>query len=473
MNDDRIIDARLDEAAAQLVASFSELDTDAELDAIRSGTLPLTGASPHRATRPRWMAVAAAVALVAVGAVAVAASRSLTSEHDSTRPITTTTGRARVVSATPPVTDPTATEPRSTTTATTDVAPPVTPASPSVSDSVAGMPWPNGAFVTAPVDGRATIDVRVGHKLLGSIDLSCPTGRECSVESARVMRGTIWVAVTETDPSRADEVVRSRVVSVMRSPGDVVEHLSVEGPAAVQSAGLGADGVLYVHLDGPGAADRQLVVVERGERRVLETGVAGFRLSDDGRFLAVSFADPERGELARFEVRDLVDGTQASFDTSAVNAGPAAWSPDGRFLIVDEQWEDQTAWVVDPWSGSGAPIAGTEPFLDGACFMDDGVIAHRTWNVGYGQGDAQPGVIRLTSLEAGATVAEFGDDLFGDGFRCHPDGSVSYVRRPLIEVQLAPGVSQLEPDGAAPVDLVHIAPNGTATVLASDDLRLV
>jgi hypothetical protein len=101
------------------------------------------------------------------------------------------------------------------------------------------------------------------------------------------------------------------------------------------------------------------------------------------------------------------------------------------------------------------------------------VIAHRTWNVGYGQGDAQPGVIRLTSLETGSTVTELGNDLFGDGFRCHPDGSVSYLRRPVVEVQLSPDFSQLEPDYEAPVELVHIAPDGTTTVIASGDLRLV
>jgi hypothetical protein len=68
---------------------------------------------------------------------------------------------------------------------------------------------------------------------------------------------------------------------------------------------------------------------------------------------------------------------------------------------------------------------------------------------------------------------KFGDDLFGDGFRCHPDGSISYLRRPVVEVQLSPDFSQLEPDYGAPVELVHISTQGSSTVTASGDLRIV
>ena len=105
--------------------------------------------------------------------------------------------------------------------------------------------------------------------------------------------------------------------------------------------------------------------------------------------------------------------------------------------------------------------------------MTDDVIAHRTWNVGYGQGDAQPGVVRLTSIETGATVGEIGGDLFGDSFRCHPDGSISYLRRPVVQAQVSPDFSQPEPDDDAPVDLVHVAPDGTISVIDSGDLRMV
>jgi hypothetical protein len=287
------------------------------------------------------------------------------------------------------------------------------------------------------------------------------------------MGDTIWVAITDTEPGARDGVVDSRVVSVSRSTGDVVEHLSLDGPTAVRSAGRGADGVLYAYVDGQAPSERSLVAVERGEARVMETGVSGFRLSDDGRFLAVSFSNPPASEPSRFEITNLVDHTTAGFQTDSINAGPAAWSPDGRYLIVNEQWENQSAWVVDPWSGSGEPIPGTERILDGACFMSDHVVAHRTWNVGYGQGDAQLGVIRLTSLDTGSTVAEIGDSLFGDGFRCHSDGSISYLRRPVVEVELSPDFTQLEPDYEAPVDLVHIAPDGTTSIGDSGALQMV
>jgi hypothetical protein len=331
---------------------------------------------------------------------------------------------------------------------------------------------PSDVFVTVSAERPAVIDVRNAIDVVASFDLGCSTGHDCWVQSARVMGDTIWVAITESEPGEAYTVVRSRVASVSRSTGEIVEHLSFDGSTAVRSAGLGANGVLYAHLDDLGSADRTLVAIEAGQVRVLETDVSGFRLSDDGRFLAVSFSNPSAGEAARFEISDLDDQTTVGFEADQVNAGPGAWSPDGRFLIVNEQWEDGTAWIIDPWSGSGDPLPGTQ-ILDGACFMSDRRVAHRTWNIGYGQGDARPGVIRLTSLDTGSAVAEFGDDIFGDAFRCHPDGSISYLRRTVVQVELSPDFAQPEPDYEAPVELIHIAIDGTITSRAIGNLRMV
>jgi hypothetical protein len=492
MNDnDNGIEDRLNAASEQLIASFSNLDTEAELRSVRSGSLP-TRPERDRGRPRRLLAVAAAVVFVIGGTAAIAVSIAVRSDNDDTvsaPSIATTPDTSPVVTSAPVPTEPNATETTAARTAATSTATTVTtittePAAPVVpvttappataSDStVPAFQSPSDVFVTVSGDRRAVIDVRNADGVVASFDLTCPETVDCVVESARVMGDTIWVAITDSEPGQADAVVRSRVVSVSRSSGDVVEQLSRDGSALVRSAGLGADGVLYAHFDGQQPADRQLVAIERGVAQVLATGVSGFRLSDDGRFLAVTFSNPSAGERARFEITDLVDQTAVGFQTSYINAGPAAWSPDGRYLIVVEQWEDRTEWIIDPWSGSGEPLPGTDRFVDGACFMDDRVIAHRTWNVGYGQGDAQLGVVRLTSLETGSTVGEIGDDLFGDGFRCHPDGSISYLRRPVVEVQLSPDFSQPEPDDEAPVDLVHIAPDGTSSVIAAGDLRLV
>jgi hypothetical protein len=348
---------------------------------------------------------------------------------------------------------------------------------PSPADGNVGQGALLGDVFVTTTGRRAVIDVRDADGVVASFDLGCPPDRECGVTTARVMDDAIWVAINDTEPGQPDLVVRSRVVSVTRSSGAVVEHLTLDGSARVSSAGMGADGTLYAHVVEANTYDRRLVAIENGGTRTLDPGVAGFRLSDDGRLLAVSFADPPAGEPARFEITDLVDGTTANFDTDYTNAGPAAWSPDGRYLIVNEQWEDGTAWVVDPWSGSDTPIAGTDGyldgFLDGGCFMSNDVVAHRTWNVGYGQGDAQVGVIRLTDLTSGSTVAELGTNLFGESLRCHADGSVTYVRRGIVEVEHAPGFSQPEPDYDTPVELVHLAPDGTATIRDSGDLRMV
>ncbi len=353
------------------------------------------------------------------------------------------------------------------------VAPPSS--APSTQPGVAGSPLgpSSDEFITVSGGPGAVIDVRNAVEVVASFDLPCAPDLECTVQSARVMGDTIWVAVTEARSGDADAVVRSRVVSASRSTGEMVEHLSLDGTAAVRSAGRGANGVLYAHLDDRGGTDRTLVAIDEGQTTVLETKVSGFRLSDDGRFLAVSFSDPPAGETARFEISNLVEQSTTGFDTLDVNAGPGAWSPDGRFLIVNEQWEDGTAWVVDPWSGSGSPVAGTDGILDGACFISDRVVAHRTWNVPYGEGDAQLGVIRLTSLDTGSTVAEFGDDIFGDAFHCHADGSISYLRRPVVEVERSAEFAQLQPDFEAPAELVHIATDGTISSRAVGDLRIV
>ena len=443
---------------------------------------PMTVGNASFAGSRRWFAVAASIVLIATGIFAVVSLGNDDPDQMSSATNPPPTVVASTTAAPQPTTAESTTPPTSEvavvpTTQTTSLVPASVPSTTNVptSQQETNAPLvesPNDFFVTVSGD-RAVIDLRLTVGGVATYDLTCPPDRDCVVQSARVMGDAIWVAITDTEPGAPDTVVGSRVVSVSTSTGEVVEHLSLDGPAAVQTAGRGADGVIYAHLAGPPPTERQLVAVEQGEARVIESGVSGFRLSDDGRLLAVGFSNPSEGEYARFEITNLLDGTTTGFETLYINAGPAAWSPDGRYLVVNEQWEQRTAWVLDPWSGSGEPIPGTERILDGACFMSDQVLAHRTWNVGYGQGDAQPGVVRLTDLTDGSTVAEIGDSLFGDGFRCHPDGSISYLRRPVVEVELSPGLTQLEPDYDAPVELVHIAPDGSTSIVASGDLRMV
>ncbi|MEZ5248717.1 MAG: hypothetical protein R2713_05710 [Ilumatobacteraceae bacterium] len=298
----------------------------------------------------------------------------------------------------------------------------------------------SGLVVTVADDRPTVVDVRDANGLLGSFDLGCPTARTCTIESARVVGDTIWIAITDREGEGTTDDVGSRVVSAVTTSGEIVEHVRISGTTTiVRSAGLGANGILYAYVSDQ-AADRQLVAIEGGTVTTLATDVSGFLLSEDGRFLAVSFSNPPAGEQPRIEVTDLVDGTTNWFTTEGINAGPGAWSPDGRHLIVNDQWEDGTAWVVDPWSASARPTAAGE-FLDGACFVDARTIAHRTWNVGYGQGDAQTGVIRLIDVDGGPPLAELGTDLFGDALGCHPDGSITYLQRPVVEVDLGGGLS--------------------------------
>lgn len=330
----------------------------------------------------------------------------------------------------------------------------------------------SGHFVTVD-DGRpSVVELRDATGSLGSFDLGCPIARICTVESARVIGDTIWVAISDTGSDGGIGDIGSRVVSVSTTNGEIVEHLRLTGTnaAAVRSAGLGANGVLYAYVNDYSSV-RQLVAIEDGATTVLATGVSGFLLSEDGRFLAMSFSNPPAGDQPRIEVTDLVDGTTNSFTTEGINAGPGAWSPDGRYLVVSEQWENGTAWVVDPWSADPRPTAAGE-ILDGACFVDASTIAHRTWNVGYGQGDAQTGQVQLTDVNGGPPLAAYGTNLFGDAIRCHPDGSITFLQRPIIQVDHGGGFSQPEPNYDAPVDLIHFKPDGTSTAITSGQLRL-
>ena len=327
-------------------------------------------------------------------------------------------------------------------------------------------------LVTVSDDRPAAIDVRNATDVIGSFDLGCPTARTCTVQSARIMGDTVWVAISDTDPNNTTTDIASRVLSVSVSSGEIVEHLSVRGTSTVQAAGQGANGVLYAYLRDE-TYNRQLVSVDNGDLTVLDTGVSGFLLSNDGRHMAVSFSNPPASETPRIRVTDLTDGTTNTFQTEGINAGPGAWAPDGRHLIINEQWEDGTAWVVDPWTPSPEPTPAGE-FLDGACFVDAVTIAHRTWNVGYGQGDAQTGTVRFSYIDGGPSTLDLGENLFGDNtIRCHPDGSITYLRRPVVDVDHGGGFTQPEPDYDAPVDLIRIQPDGITTTIASGRLRMV
>ena len=142
INNNDSIDTRLAEAAEQLVASFSHLDTEAELRAVRDGSLPATWSyENHR--RPRWLAAAAAVVLL--GGAAAAAAVAMRSGNDSTPSISPTAGSTPTVTAT------------------------------SVPDTtMPGVGAPSDVFVTVSLSNSAVIEVRSATGVAASFDLSCP-----------------------------------------------------------------------------------------------------------------------------------------------------------------------------------------------------------------------------------------------------------------------------------------------------------
>jgi hypothetical protein len=57
-DDDHTIDARLRAASERLIEGFSDLDTEADLRAVRSGPMP-EGGAPEDGSSLRWLAVGA------------------------------------------------------------------------------------------------------------------------------------------------------------------------------------------------------------------------------------------------------------------------------------------------------------------------------------------------------------------------------------------------------------------------------
>ncbi len=102
------IDARARTAADRLIASFTDLDTEAALQAARRGST-FTIIDQREAGRTRWIAVAAAAALIIGGTVALAATRSRTTStpsdsgvvNESTVPTPTTVNEPAPTTAPP------------------------------------------------------------------------------------------------------------------------------------------------------------------------------------------------------------------------------------------------------------------------------------------------------------------------------------------------------------------------------------
>ena len=122
---------------------------------------------------------------------------------------------------------------------------------------------------------------------------------------------------------------------------------------------------------------------------------------------------------------------------------------------VDKPWGHEVVWAL------------TADYCGKILFVRAGEALSLQFHNEKGDIEFTPAALRVTGRLALERC------IFGDDFRCHPDGSISYLRRPVVDVQLSPDLSQLEPDDDAPVDLVHVAPDGTTSVIATGDLRMV
>lgn len=262
------IETRLVQAAEQLTASFSQIDTDSELRIVTAGNgLRHVPADPPSR---RWLAIAAAVVLIVVGTVALAmTAASRRDDTPSASSLATAPGPTTITPTTTRVTEPVTTTP----TTSTELVPTTPPSSiatttQSPSTTVPIEPF-NDTYVIVDDEDPTVIQVRDTDGVVASIPLTCPSGRDCVVQSATVMGDTVWVAITESEPGQAGVTVRSRVIRVTPSTSTAVEELAVDGTSPVRSAARGADDVVYAYFDGSQPDDRQLVAVDHGQTRIV------------------------------------------------------------------------------------------------------------------------------------------------------------------------------------------------------------
>ena len=334
------IDERAIAAADRLVASFGDLDTEAALRDARDGSGSMVG-ERDRSGRVRWIAVAAAVALVIGGTVALAANVATRSPNTdapapsltpSSVPDTTVETATPVETTTPNVTDPPAT-----------TAPAETPAAVS---SVSHLDPPP----VLPIRSLGTISVpAVGD---GSFEVAI---------------GDLGVAVSHRMYGRGDEPIQIDVVDfdgVARTiPNLAAGALLAYGPGDVaylsqQGAGLQEFGVVAVPLTG----DRVGTAVASTPADInlfLEYPPLSFGHGVDGVVHRRSYLRDQPPVMAYVDV----DGQPLSWDGAAPTFALESPNDEGGGLGGVITSSAGTSWTlsVDAAPDRAAPFVGASP----------------------------------------------------------------------------------------------------------------
>jgi hypothetical protein len=340
---DDSIDARARAAADRLVASFADVDTDAELHAVRRGAISQTFEQTHGGQK-RWLAIAAAGVLVVGGTVALAAN---------------------VRSGPSPATDPTPTEPPAS-------VPAVLPAPTAPSTTPATTEPPATTLATEVSASVSTVSYLAPPPVLPIRSLGTVSVPPRELGSYSVAIGDAGVAVSQS-PYSDDAPTRIDVIDLdgqIRTLADVdADVLLAYGPgdvAYLSRQGVSIDEFAVVAVPLSGAAAGTAVASEPADINLfVEYPPLSFGHSTDG---VVHRREYLRGEEPVISYVDT-DGNPAVIDTDPATF--ASDSPDdaGSGLGGTITSSTGTSWSLtveaapdraDTYAGFSPPAPGSD-----------------------------------------------------------------------------------------------------------------
>lgn len=179
---------------------------------------------------------------------------------------------------------------------------------------------------------------------------------------------------------------------------DSRDPLTYEPREPVVHAAPSADGeALWLTREDPVSYETTLELVDPPSGEVLEAlaGAGYAAVSPDRSRLAYSIVSVYGGTDQAVVIRDLSTGDERTIpgDREQGNSIAGAfrqlwWSPDGRRLLVDENWEDDVVWIVDLETAQHVSD-GLALGLEGADWLaDDRLLA--TKHCCYSEPDVEP-----------------------------------------------------------------------------------
>lgn len=396
------IDARAKAAADALIASYGDLDTENALTAAKNSIA--TNDARH-AGRTRWIAVAAAAALVVGGTVAVAATHSR-STQDQAPALSPTTTRTPTAATTAPSTttlpaDTTTPPTTAAATTTTTGSPPVTIAAVSYLSPPSVLAFQTLGTVEVPASEDGAFAVAIGELgvAVNQWDYKDSNGTQIEVigfdgqtRNIANVDGTAILAYGPGDIAyltRQGTTIEEFAVVAVPLSGDNAGTPVATQPANINlfleypplSFGHGPDGVIHRRQYVAGTAIAPYVDID-GKPITLDTAPATFVFGDDVERGLGGVIRSSTGMSWTLAVEAAADRAD-----TYVGISPPAAGPDGRGVYTthigpnatpDTDFGEPTMWVVAELNPDGTSTWWSLP---------DGweVLASDTWGTVLGR----------------------------------------------------------------------------------------